>query len=168
MIQDDPWQSPAPTPERQAVPAMAPPRGGEDDSLDLDKYLGALRRRWPLVAVCLLIAGSYALIQYSLTTKEYLASATIQIERKRLSLLTLGQGGWLEDWWNMEYYPTQYLLLRSRGMAERVVKNLRLYENPALPPDARPACCPGRGTITEDQTSDAELARSGPPGSRPG
>ncbi len=130
-----------------------------DELVDFRKYLAAVRRHWLLALVCVLISASYALVRYTLTTKEYRSTATIQIERKRLSVLALGgQGGWLEDWWNMEYYPTQYRLLRSRGMAERVVKNLRLYENPDFvgrPPnllqDAEPA--------SRDQPSDSELAR---------
>ncbi len=110
--------------------AAALPDG--DDSLDLSKYFNAIRRRWPLLLVCVLIAVTYAFVRYTLTTKEYSSTTTIQIERKRLSLYALGQGGWLEDWWNLEYYPTQYRLLRSRGMAERVVRNLRLYEHPVF------------------------------------
>ncbi|MCG8461074.1 MAG: Wzz/FepE/Etk N-terminal domain-containing protein, partial [Holophagales bacterium] len=115
-----------------------------EDPFDLDKYLTALRRRWLLLLVSGLVAGAYAVIHYSLSEKLYRSSTTIQIERKRLSLLALGQAGWLEDWWNLEYYPTQYRLLRSRGMAERVVLNLRLHEDPsfneraaALLPDSR-------------------------------
>ncbi|MCP3958366.1 MAG: polysaccharide biosynthesis tyrosine autokinase [bacterium] len=131
----------------------------DGEVLDLSKYLGAVRKRWTWLLACLLISVTFALVQYSLTTKEYRSSATIQIERKRLSLLALGQGGWLEDWWNMEYYPTQYRLLRSRGMAERVVRNLRLYENPAF--TGRPASLlPGRETQGSTvQVSDAELAQ---------
>ena len=138
----------------QALQLNAAP--GEDELFDFRKYLGALRRHWLLILVCVLITVSYALVRYTLTTKEYRSTATIQIERKRLSVLAMGgQGGWLEDWWNMEYYPTQYRLLRSRGMAERVVKNLRLYENPAF--TGRPASLtPGD---EEPVSSDAELAR---------
>ena len=131
------------------------PAPGADEAFDFRKYLAALRRHWLLAFVCVLITVSYALVRYTLTTKEYRSTATIQIERKRLSVLAMGgQGGWLEDWWNMEYYPTQYRLLRSRGMAERVVKNLRLYENPAF--TGRPASLtPGDEELA---SSDAELA----------
>ena len=129
----------------------SPPVDGEE-IFDLSKYLNALRRHWLVAVVCVLIAVGFALVRYTLTTKEYRASATIQIERKRLSVMAMGgQGGWLEDWWNLEYYPTQYRLLRSRGMAERVVRNLRLYENPAFtgrPPSAEPAA----------EVADTELA----------
>ena len=85
--------------------AELPAAGDSEEGLDLSKYIGAIRRRWPLLLACVLVAGTYALVRYSLTTKEYLSTTTIQIERKRLSLYALGQGGWLEDWWNMEYYP---------------------------------------------------------------
>ena len=134
------------------------PAADDEELFDFRKYLGALRRHWLLPVVCVLITGSYALVRYTLTTKEYRASATIQIERKRLSVMALGgQGGWLEDWWNMEYYPTQYRLLRSRGMAERVVKNLRLYENPSF--TGRPASLVPQQGDAQPTTSDAELAR---------
>ncbi|MEL7061387.1 MAG: polysaccharide biosynthesis tyrosine autokinase [Acidobacteriota bacterium] len=105
-----------------------------DESIDVAKYLTALRRRWPLVAIVCLLAIGFAFVRYALTEKQYRSVVTIQIERKRLSLLALGQAGWLEDWWNLEYYPTQYRLLRSRGMAERVVLNLRLHRDPSFNP----------------------------------
>ena len=108
----------------------APTAGPGDESLDLGKYIHALRRRWLIILVCLLAAVGYAVVRNSLTPKEYKSKALIQIERKRLSLLALGQAGWMEDWWNMEYYPTQYLLLRSRGMAERVIYALDLHQHP--------------------------------------
>ncbi|MEM9553878.1 MAG: polysaccharide biosynthesis tyrosine autokinase [Acidobacteriota bacterium] len=128
-----------------------------DESIDLAKYLGSLRRRWPLLLICCIVFGSFAFIRYSLTEKEYRSTVTIQIERKRLSLLALGQAGWLEDWWNLEYYPTQYRLLRSRGMAERVVLNLRLHEDPSFNPRAASLT----GGELEGLESGTELARLG-------
>lgn len=118
--------------ELHPAPQPAAPSFAADEQIDLSKYIVAVRRRWLLILVCVLVASGYSVVRYSLTPKEYQASTTIQIERKRLSLLALGQAAWMEDWWNMEYYPTQYRLLRSRGMAERVVRDLRLYEQPAF------------------------------------
>ena len=136
--------------------AEVPQLPDSEESLDLRKYLNALRRRWPLALACVVIAATYALVQYTLTTKEYLSSTTIQIERKRLSLAALGQAAWLEDFWNMKYYPTQYRLLRSRGMAERVVQNLRLYQNPAF--TGRPAE-PTSSEEGVETSSSSELAQ---------
>ncbi|MCP4657037.1 MAG: hypothetical protein GY856_16630, partial [bacterium] len=139
-------------------PREMPERDSEGGEIfDVAKYLNALRRRWPLLLVCALLAGSLALVRFSLTTKEYRATSTIQIERKRL-LMAMGQTGWLEDWWNQEYYPTQYRLLRSRGMAERVVLNLRLHEDPSF--TGRPASLiPQEETAATDRDDAAELAR---------
>ncbi len=151
----DPWASPA-LDNGQGLQLNPPP--DTDEALDFRKYLNALRRHWLLPVVCVLIAASYAFVRYTLTTKEYRSTATIQIERKRLSVVALGgQGGWLEDWWNLEYYPTQYRLLRSRGMAERVVRNLRLYENPAF--TGRPASLVPQDGESAGQLSDVELAQ---------
>lgn len=135
------------------------PEPVENDLFDVAKYVAGVRRRWALILVFCLIAGTFALIRYSLTPKEYRAAAIIQIERKRLSLLALGQAGWLEDWWNMEYYPTQYRLLRSRGMAERVVMNLRLHEDPAFTGHAAGRLLPQGDSISTNLDDAAELAR---------
>ena len=131
--------------------------GDEGEHLDISKYIKGLQRRWPLLLVCILIGVAYSLVRYSLTAKMYESTATIQIERKRLSLLSMGQAGWLEDWWNMEYYPTQYRLLRSRGMAERVVLNLRLHEDPNF--NERAASLLGGDAPSVESNTSAELAR---------
>ena len=133
--------------------------GDGAEAIDLTKYISAVRRRWLLLLICCLVAGAYAVLRYSLTEKVYRATTTIQIERKRLSLLALGQAGWLEDWWNLEYYPTQYRLLRSRGMAERVVLNLRLHEDPSF--NSRAAQLdPGKSGDSADSSAQlAELAQ---------
>lgn len=129
-----------------------------DEQLDLTKYFSALRRRWQILLISLLIACGYAFVQYSLTPKEYQATATVQIERKRLSLLALGQAGWLEDWWNMEYYPTQYRLLRSRGMAEKVVLHLGLHQNPSFAPQNKLTTSGDEDGDSEHISSSTELA----------
>lgn len=137
-----------------------PGQGGDaGETIDLGKYVTALRRRWLLLLVFCVIAGCYALLRYSLTEKMYRATTTIQIERKRLSLLALGQAGWLEDWWNLEYYPTQYRLLRSRGMAERVVLNLRLHEDPSFNSRAASVLPDSEQDAVDTSSQIAQLAR---------
>jgi polysaccharide biosynthesis transport protein len=62
------------------------------------------------------------------------ATTTIQIDRRTLSLGASADTPWVENWFNMEFYPTQYTLLQSRGLAERVVTDLRLVEDPVFNP----------------------------------
>ncbi|MFL6293743.1 MAG: GumC family protein [Thermoanaerobaculia bacterium] len=105
---------------------------------NLGEWLHVLRRRWLLVAGACAIGLSSAAVHYAMTPSQFVATAVLQIERRSLTPLVGSQTPWLEDWWNMEYYPTQYKLLESRGLAERVVRNLRLAEDPVFNPGGKP------------------------------
>jgi len=97
---------------------------------EMREYAYGILRRWKLVVLVLLLALLVSVIQYSITPPTYLATTVLQIERRNPASVATSQAPWLENLWNMEYYPTQYQLLESRGMAERVVRNLRLDEDP--------------------------------------
>ncbi|MGE0641522.1 MAG: GumC family protein [Thermoanaerobaculia bacterium] len=103
-----------------------------ESDFHLADYLRVLSSRWRLIAIVTLLALAMALIQYAVTPKEYRATTLIQIERRVSVPLQAVQDAWLENWFNTEYYPTQYRLLTSRGLAERVVLNLGL-NGPAAP-----------------------------------
>jgi len=123
-------------PPPPAVDPFAPDPGGEFD-LHLRDYLEIVTARWRLVALVAGLAVGVALLHYLMTPKEYRATSLIQIERRVSVPLGGLENSWLENWWNTEYYPTQYRLLASRGLAERVVVNLRLDQDPAFAgPDA--------------------------------
>jgi succinoglycan biosynthesis transport protein ExoP len=107
-----------------------------ESEFNLAEYVGMLRRHWKLAAVCCVLGLTGAGIHYAITPKAYQATTTIQIERRNLTPLGNGQNPWLENYWNMEFYPTQYELLQSRGLAERVVKSLDLMEDPTFNPAA--------------------------------
>jgi succinoglycan biosynthesis transport protein ExoP len=113
-----------------------PEAGPPESEFNLAEYVGMLRRHWRLAAVCCVLGLAGAGIHYAITPKAYQATTTIQIERRNLTPLGNGQNPWLENYWNMEFYPTQYELLQSRGLAERVVKSLDLMEDPTFNPGA--------------------------------
>jgi len=73
-------------------------------------------------------------VHYFVTPRMYRATTTIQIDRRTLSVGANSDTPWVENWFNMEFYPTQYTLLQSRGLAERVVSDLRLYDDPVFNP----------------------------------
>jgi capsular exopolysaccharide synthesis family protein len=114
-------------------PELTPEPASE---FNLGEYLAMLRRHWKLAAVCCALGLAGAGVHYAITPKAYQATTTIQIERRNLTPLSNSQNPWLENYWNMEFYPTQYELLQSRGLAERVVKSLDLMEDPAFNPGA--------------------------------
>jgi len=103
---------------------------GPEFDLDLGEYLRRLRRHWKVVAAIILTMLAYHAARYKMTPKVYEARARIQIKRVNVSSLSGGAGLFMENWWNLEYYPTQYKLLESRGLAEDVVRLLRLQDDP--------------------------------------
>jgi polysaccharide biosynthesis transport protein len=121
---------------------------------NLGEWLHVLRRRWMLLAAAAVIGLGTAAVHYAMTPSEYVATAVLQIERRSLTPLVGSQTPWLEDWWNMEYYPTQYKLLESRGLAERVVQNLRLAEDPFFNPGGKPLPT----VVQAAPTAEADLA----------
>lgn len=108
---------------------------GADDSgsafeqLDLQHYLRILRKyKFPIIlftAAITALAGYYA---YT-ATPIYSSTSTLLIESQANSPITFEQlvGAETE---NQEYYETQFELLRSRGLAKRVVDKLNLWEHP--------------------------------------
>lgn len=127
----------------------SPDEGGMDLN-DLREYLLGVRKRWKLVVLVVLMAVLVAVIQYSITPAIYQATTELQIERRNPASVVTTQAPWLENLWNMEYYPTQYKLLQSRGMAERVVLDLRLDEDPYFNK--------GAGADREGRTADDDRA----------
>ena len=108
-----------------------------------------------------LVAGlvvAFAVVQYAITPKEYRATSLIQIERRMSVPLRGIEDAWLDNWWNVEYYPTQYRLLTSRGLAERVVTNLRLDQDPAYRPGAAPPEAGAAATAAADEAAIGALA----------
>ena len=137
------------------------PSDSQGSEFHLTDYLDVLRRRWQLVAVIVLLCLAGGFVHYFITPKMYQATTMIQIDRRSMSLGGSLETPWLENWWNMEFYPTQYKLLESRGLAERVVRRLQLFEDPTFNPGfaawARP---------TEEATPDLDQAQLGRLGER--
>jgi succinoglycan biosynthesis transport protein ExoP len=135
----------------QTVPEetdLLAPETGSD--FNLAEYLAMVRRHWKLVAAACLTAMAAGAIHYSITPKAYLATATIQIERRTLAPTLTSQAPWLESYFDAEYYPTQYKLLESRGLSERVVKRLDLASDPAFNPGRGAGRDAAHGATVED------------------
>jgi len=127
-----------------------------ESEFNLGEYLAMVRRHWKLVAAASLVCTAAGAIHYAITPKAYMATATIQIERRTLAPALSSQAPWLESYFDAEYYPTEYKLLESRGLAERVVKRLDLLADPAFNPRAT-----GRAaavTADDDQAALGGLA----------
>lgn len=125
----------------------------------ISQWLSVVRRRRLLLVVMLALALAVSLIQYAMSPKLYRATTVLQIERRPSSAAAMQQTIQYEDWFDAQYFfPTQYRLLQSRGLAERVVKNLRLMDDPAFNP--RRASLPG-GTGGAVRASDDAATLAG-------
>jgi len=108
------------------------------EQVDFQYYLRVLRKfKWP---VTLFTAAVTALASYYAFTAVpiYSATSTLLIESQRGSgdLVQFQELVELENE-NQDYYQTQYELLRSRGLAVRVVDHLDLWRHPELSPAAQ-------------------------------
>jgi len=99
------------------------------DQLDLQHYLRILRKyKLPITLFTAIITALAAYYAYT-ATPIYNATSTLLIESQANSPITFEQlvGAETE---NAEYYQTQYELLKSRGLAQRVADKLNLWEHP--------------------------------------
>ena len=111
----------------------------EEDILDLspeesprllDYWHVILKRRWA-VLTCLLIIFSTVAIGTFKEKRVYAGKILIEInpeEPRVLNFQQIAQAG--QSWDLQSYRETQYRILKSRSLAERVVRDLRLYQYP--------------------------------------
>jgi capsular exopolysaccharide synthesis family protein len=149
----NPFDTAAPAPAETADKAPVSLAGAESE-LHLSDYLEKLQRHWKLVALLVVLSLAGAGVRYLLTPKQYQATARIQIERRTLSPVGSTDNPWLENWWNLEFYPTQYKLLESRGLAERVVTNLGLAEDGSFNRNGA-ALAPASEDLSNPESADA-------------
>ncbi|MEP7011998.1 MAG: polysaccharide biosynthesis tyrosine autokinase [Acidobacteriota bacterium] len=131
-----------------------------ESEFDIAEYVGMLRRHWRMIAACSITALVLGVAHYSITPKEYMATATVQIERKSAAPVLSEQNTW-DNYWNIEFYPTQYELLRSRGLAERVVRNLDLTHSRGERATSDPTKPPGTPASAADDAASLGAAAQG-------
>lgn len=107
-----------------------------------DYWYIVLKRRW-LILTVLVAVVSVATIRALMQKPVYSSATVVHIDRGKINLV---QDVMINDYWSgyNEFYPTQARVLRSRDLADRVVRQLRLWEHPyftgggaALTPDER-------------------------------
>lgn len=119
-----------------AVPDVRPVEPPtEEDEINLRELWNIIvKRRWSILLFILLAVAAAATATYHMTPI-YRASLTLQIdgEDKRVARIEEVAGGAILGS-DRDYYQTQYDLLRSRSLAQRVVTELDLADRPPEPP----------------------------------
>lgn len=94
------------------------------EELDFSHYLDViLRRRWVVLAAFTIVFVSTALVTFT-TRRVYQATALLVIEKERGGGAV--QNGSMVENSNDDYYQTQYKLLQSRSLLERVYADMAL------------------------------------------
>jgi polysaccharide biosynthesis transport protein len=96
----------------------------------LTQYLRVLlRRRWWIIGmvVTALVVG---LVVTLMTTRQYTAASTLEIQREGDRVVKLEGVERETTTSDLEFYQTQYGLLKARSLAERVAKTTKIAENP--------------------------------------
>lgn len=93
-------------------------------------YLRILKRRKWLMLGALTLAPIFGLVITLLMTPQYTAKSTLEISRENDRIVNVqGVDPDSNNSFDLEFYQTQYGLLASRSLAERVATNLRLYDD---------------------------------------
>lgn len=91
----------------------------------------AMRWKWLLIGA-VAVAGILGLVITLLMTPQYTAGATLEIQRESDRIVNVKGVEPETGASDLEFYQTQYGLLRSRSLAERIATDLRLYDNLAF------------------------------------
>jgi succinoglycan biosynthesis transport protein ExoP len=132
-----------------------------ESEFHISQWLGVVRRRRLLLIIVAGLVVAISIVLYFMTPRQYRATTVLQIERRPTSAAAMQQPMQIDDWFDAQsFYPTQYRLLQSRGLAERVVKNLRLADDPVFNPGRSrlPGGSGGAVTASDDAATLAGLA----------
>lgn len=103
----------------------------DDDAIDLRQYWQIIVRRKGTVLTFFAIVVIAVMTATFLTTPVYRAGLTMQIERQEAQVLEYQGVTPTETSADAkDFYQTQYELLKSRSLAERVIEQLNLTEHP--------------------------------------
>ena len=128
-------QAAAPTAPMAVPPPVFAPLGfsvSAEQKLELLEYWRSItKRKWAILGLALIVAVLAAVVAYALTPI-YRSTATVLIEAGKVKVLSI------EDVYTSsqqrEHYQTQVEILKSREVAERTAKALKLWDHPAFDP----------------------------------
>ncbi|MDI3325976.1 polysaccharide biosynthesis tyrosine autokinase [Pontibacterium granulatum] len=100
-----------------------------DDVIDLRQYwLTVMRHKWGILGFAFVVTLLSVLVVFSLEPV-YRATATLLIESKQAKVVSIEEVYGLDSS-NNEYYLTQFEILKSRKLAEKVIRKYDLVNHP--------------------------------------
>lgn len=112
-----------------AMPQEIYDMADEEQPIDLKAYWRVVRSRlWIILGLAVMAALLATLMVYD-TPPVYQSTATLMIESEPNQVLMLGDV-YEAQALNDQYFETQYEILKSRDLAQKVIDKLRLVDNP--------------------------------------
>jgi capsular exopolysaccharide synthesis family protein len=99
-----------------------------EEVIDLGDYFHIVRKRWRMIVIIFLLTVTAGTIMTLRQPSVYMATACILIETEAPNVLTFQEV--LDEDTKGDYYQTQYDLLKSPTLAERVLKKLGMLGQP--------------------------------------
>jgi capsular exopolysaccharide synthesis family protein len=101
---------------------------GSSQEIHLKDYLRIiLKRKW-IIGTCTVIVLTLAALSSMKKEPYYRATVRLSIQRQSANVMVFPNMAF--PFFDPDYYQTQYTILRSRPLAERVIKKLNLQESP--------------------------------------
>ncbi len=117
---------------QQAGPSPALVTISAEQKLELLEYWRSItKRKWAILALGLAVAALAAVISFAITPI-YKTSATVLIEAGKGKILAVEEVYSVAQ--QREHYQTQIEILKSRDVAERTARALKLWERPLFDP----------------------------------
>ena len=108
----------------------------------LSHYWNVIRKRWKVAAAIVLVVMFGTFLASYFSRPLYQASIQIEIEEENQNVTIEDLFGIASS--DQEFLQTQYVLLRSRGLAQRVIEDHKLLNDPEFYP-------PGINGKTKDE-----------------
>jgi hypothetical protein len=128
----------------------------DDDSIDLREYWKILVKRKWLILALLLVVVTATFVATKLQVPEYRATALVLIEPEATQILAFQDFDQTSGRSSAEYRASQYEILRSRSLAEAVVRAEQLQDHPEFTGQMRQ-----RSIVGEVRGLTSLLARPG-------
>jgi succinoglycan biosynthesis transport protein ExoP len=122
------------------VATLLPPAVPAEGAVDVRYYTDLLWRGRKVILTAAVVGLGLGLLVAFLQTPEYRSTAMLQIEPPTPLFMgvtdALVSGG--NYWQNADFYNTQFRVLKSRGLGEKVVARLKLKDRPPFKESADP------------------------------
>jgi succinoglycan biosynthesis transport protein ExoP len=116
-----------------------------DEVIDLRQYWGIINpNKWGIAGLAAVVVAATVVV-VSAMTPVYEATATLLIESEQANVVSIEEVYGIDSS-QREYYQTQFEILNSRRLAERVIKDLGIRNHPEFDPD-NPEKSSIRGTL---------------------